>query len=86
VAKVIAEVVEGVCQGGCHAVGDRWEVSGFTPAGMCLGAFGSLFQYIRVLGCGGSFSWGEDEDTVLISCPDPEGITFKVRRVRDDGR
>ena len=77
----VVTVVDGVCQGGHHRVGDRWEIEALTPGGMCLGAWGAVFPYVMVLDMGGEFSWEDVPTKIRISCPDPEGITLEVERV-----
>ena len=77
----VVTVVGGVCQGGHHRVGDRWEIGSLTPEGMCLGAWGAVFPYVMVLDMGGEFSWEDVPTKIKISCPDPEGITLEVERI-----
>jgi uncharacterized repeat protein (TIGR04076 family) len=55
-----------------------------SPAGICLGAFGVIFPYLRTLRFGGEFPWSEDKDATVIACPDSKNpVTFEIRRMRD---
>jgi uncharacterized repeat protein (TIGR04076 family) len=65
-----------------HRVGDEFLVSGYTPGGMCMGAFGSLMQFITTLRYGGSFPWEKDPHSVTFCCPDPKVVNvFRLERV-----
>lgn len=74
-----------------HKVGDVFYVRRGTPEGMCMGAFGSLFQFISALRFGGSFFWEKEEGVGTFCCPDPEVVnTFRLERIEssepiDDG-
>ena len=74
-------VKSGKCQGGHHEVGDRFVVNWETPAGLCIGAWDALAPYVMTLLCGGNFSWESEPGQAEIHCPDPDGITFELRRV-----
>lgn len=76
------EVASGSCGGEVHAVGQKWLFDGYTPEGMCLGAFNAIIPYIFTLHCGGVFPWAEpdERDTVDITCADPKGITLRLTR------
>jgi uncharacterized repeat protein (TIGR04076 family) len=64
-----------------HRVGDRWVVGRKTPAGLCLGAFNSLFPFITTLRYGGNFPW-EEEGEGTFCCPDPKVVnTFRLERL-----
>ena len=65
-----------------HKVGDVFIVGRHTPAGMCLGAFGSLLPFISTLRYGGSFPWEKIEGEGTFCCPDPKVVnTFKLERL-----
>ncbi len=65
-----------------HFVGEQWTVDTKTPAGICLGAFGALFPYMRALMFGGSFPWQDDPDMNRVACPDADNpVVFEVRRI-----
>jgi uncharacterized repeat protein (TIGR04076 family) len=65
-----------------HRVGDQFVVGRYTPAGICLGAFGSLLPFITTLRCGGSFPWEKGKDEGTFCCPDPEVVnTFRLERM-----
>ncbi|HOP06670.1 MAG TPA: TIGR04076 family protein [candidate division Zixibacteria bacterium] len=71
----------GKCPAG-HKVGDEFIVGRHTPAGICLGAFGSLLPFITTLRYGGSFPWEKTEGEGTFCCPDPKVVnTFKLERL-----
>lgn len=77
--ELISQLKE--CPNG-HKVGDTFVVGSKTPAGICLGAFGSLLPYITTLRCGGSFPWENEAGTGTFCCPDPEVVNvFRLVRV-----
>jgi uncharacterized repeat protein (TIGR04076 family) len=78
-AEVIARVISGSCSVG-HTVGDEFVMGEKTPPGMCSWAFHTLFPFAEVLQFGGSFPWEDDPDRATVSCPDPEGLVFELRR------
>ena len=77
-ARVISQT--GTCVAN-HKVGDEFEISGMCPRHMCSWAFNTIFPYIQVLMCDGSFPWEKDKDTVTVTCPDPGSpVVFELRR------
>ena len=73
---------KGTCGAG-HKVGDKWIISGTTPAGICLSAYPIMESSIDVLKYGGTFPWSEDPDISGAVCPDPGNpVVFKLRRIR----
>ena len=69
------------CHSG-HKVGDEWLFQFQPLEGMCFAAYNTLFPFILVLKCGGTFPWQEDPDTIVVSCPDPEvNNVFELRRI-----
>ena len=69
-----------------HKVGDEYFVSQFTPEGICLSAFNSMFPSIQTLRFGGTFPWTKDPDTATIACPDAENpVVFELRRIQTTG-
>jgi len=80
VAQVRVTVIEGVCQGGVHKVGDTFLFGDTTPEGVCADAFAAIAPYAMTLGCGGDFAWAKKKGTAEIHCPDPCGITLKLER------
>ena len=79
--KVIS--AKGTCPNG-HKVGDEWVIKRKTPEGICLGAFGTLLPFIRVLTFGGEFPWSTDPDVATIACPDAENsLVYEIRRLRE---
>ncbi len=78
--KVVSQ--QGTC-GAEHKVGDEWTISSKTPAGMCMGAFNTLYPDIRVLRYGGSLPWETDPDVTTLACPDAKNpVVFELRRIR----
>jgi len=81
VAHVVEiEVAGGACGGEVHAVGQKWLFDGYTPEGMCLGAFNAIIPYVFTLHCGGAFSWADNPDAVEIRCPHEGGIVLRLTR------
>jgi len=78
--KVISQ--RGTCEHQ-HKVGDEWVIGNTTPAGICLGAFDTMYPYALTLMTGGSFTWSSDPDVATLACPDPENpVVFELRRLR----
>ncbi|UCG91997.1 MAG: TIGR04076 family protein [candidate division WOR-3 bacterium] len=75
-------IINGVCQGDHHTVGQEFIVEHTTPAGMCLGAWNASAPYVSALRFGGNFPWEKEEGVATIHCPDPKGITLELRRVK----
>jgi len=75
---------KGNCAQG-HKIGDRWVCdSRYTPGGICLSAFHTMYPILRVLGFGGSLPWRDEPDMNTTACPDPANPTvFELRRLRD---
>ncbi|MDF9406915.1 TIGR04076 family protein [Pelotomaculum isophthalicicum JI] len=83
--KIIATIVEirgdGVCSYG-HKVGDSFEFSAISPAGLCQFAYDSLRSAVAALLYGGQFPWADNSDVTTWACPDPERpVIFELRRV-----
>ena len=55
-----------------HNVGQEFDVSGATPAGLCPGAYHSAMPTIFALRVNGRIPWAKADGSVLIACPDPE--------------
>ena len=64
-------VSKGKCQGKYHHIGQKFNVDGQTPGGMCMGSFSSCLPYLTALRFGASFPWEKREGTTIIGCPDP---------------
>lgn len=80
--KVISR--KGTCVNG-HKVGDEFVISRTTTAGICLGAFGALFSFLRTLMFGGTFPWSPDPEAATVACPDAENsVVFELRRIRTE--
>ncbi|MBN1350231.1 TIGR04076 family protein [candidate division KSB1 bacterium] len=74
-------VVDGVCQDNYHQIGREFIVNEATPAGMCLGAWQAIAPYLTALRYGGNFPWESEKGVAVVHCPDPNGITFELRRI-----
>jgi uncharacterized repeat protein (TIGR04076 family) len=73
---------KGVCGAG-HKVGDKWIVSGSTPAGMCSAAFHVIYPDIRVYHFGGILPWTQDPDVCQLACADHENpVVFQLKRLK----
>lgn len=73
----------GRCFGNIHNLWDVFEVKWTTPAGICIGAWDAISASIYTLLCGGDFPWEKEKGVTRIHCPDPNGITFELRRIED---
>ncbi|MBW1763279.1 MAG: TIGR04076 family protein [Deltaproteobacteria bacterium] len=80
--KVVS--VNGSCAAG-HRAGDEWIIKeDKTPAGICGGAFCSIFPESRVLAFGGSFPWSPDPDVSQVACSDAKNpVVFELRRLQN---
>jgi len=69
--KVIGTIIglKGHCAMG-HKVGDRFELSAYTPNGLCGFFYYALYPYIMMLQFGGKWpdEWGGE--TLEFDCPD----------------
>ena len=74
--------VKGQCSWG-HKVGDKFELSGYTPAGLCGFFYHDIFPYIIMLQFGGGFppEWG-DPNVLELECMDrANAVTIELLRV-----
>jgi uncharacterized repeat protein (TIGR04076 family) len=80
VIKIVSQ--KGNCEHN-HKIGDEWTIdNGKTPAGICMGAFATLIQDIRVLRVGGTFPWSTDPNVTQVACCDAENpVVFELRRL-----
>lgn len=77
-ARVVSQ--KGTCVVG-HKVGDEFIISTICPENMCAWAFNSLFPYIQVLLCDGSFPWEPDPQKCTAACSDPSNpVVFELTR------
>lgn len=68
-----------------HKLGQEFIIGRWTPKGICMSAFGSLYPAIRVLQYGGSFPWEEDPDVTFIPCPDAKNqVVFRIERLTEE--
>ena len=75
--------IKGTCNAG-HKVGDTFELSGHSSAGLCGFFYHDLFPYVIMLQFGGGFppEWG-DPDVLELDCMDKFNlVTIELRRVR----
>ena len=78
VAKVISQT--GTCEAN-HKVGDEFIISDMCPLHMCGWAYHTLFPYIQVLLCGGSFPWEKDPHRCTVACGDPASpVVFELSK------
>ena len=74
--------VQGECSWG-HKVGDKFELSGYTSAGLCGFFYHDIFPYIIMLQFGGGFppEWG-DPNVLELECMDRDNaVKIELRRV-----
>ena len=81
--KVIGTIVgvKGECSWG-HNVGERLELSGYSPGGLCGFFYHDIFPYIIILQLGGGFppAWG-DPNIINMECLDKyNAVTIELRR------
>lgn len=80
--KVVATVVKrGTCR--YYREGTSFELSGFTPKGICDSAYAVLSRDAYALAYGAKIPWQTGPDTLLTHCPDPDGAVWELRRVTD---
>jgi uncharacterized repeat protein (TIGR04076 family) len=75
--------IKGTCSAG-HKVGDTFELSGHSSAGLCGFFYHNLFPYVIMLQFGGGFppEWG-DPDVLELDCMDKFNlVTIELRRVK----
>jgi uncharacterized repeat protein (TIGR04076 family) len=80
--KVIGTItgLKGTCAMG-HKVGDRFELSGYTSAGLCGFFYYAIYPYIMMLQFGGKWpdEWGGD--VLEFDCPDRyNALTIKLTK------
>lgn len=64
-----------------HQVGQEYDVSAHTPAGMCPFAFNAAFPFIFAMMVGGVMPWEPDKDVAHSVCPDPVNpVEMEIRR------
>ncbi len=75
--RVIAEIVDA---GNCryYEKGRRFVLSGFTPSGLCDGAYTVLSRDSQTMRYGAKLPW-ERNGVVLTRCPDPDGALWQLK-------
>ena len=76
--------MKGSCSAG-HKVGDQFELSGYSAAGLCGFFYHDIFPYLIMLQFGGAFppEWG-DQDVVELGCLDKSNlVTIELRRIKE---
>ena len=73
------EVIAGTCRGEEHPVGQKWLFEGYTPGGMCLGAFYAIIPFLFALRHEAKISWANPDGSLEIKCPDPAGIVLRLK-------
>ena len=82
--RATVESVAGKCNQG-HRVGQEFIIGAWTPKGICLSAFGSIYPAIRVLQYNGFFPWDEDPNVTYIPCPDAKNqVKFRLERQEEE--
>ncbi len=76
------KAVKGVCSAG-HKVGDQFELSGYSSAGLCGFFYHDIFPYLIMLQFGGGFppEWGDPEVVVLDCLDKANAVTLELKRV-----
>ena len=77
--KVVGKVlsVKGTCSAG-HKVGDEFNLSFYTPDGLCGGFYHDIFPSINVMQFGGKYPWSP-QDELVLECPDRDNaVTLKI--------
>ncbi len=80
----VKEITKGKCSREFKP-GDSWIYDGkVTPGGMCVQAYENLSSVLRTLSSGGEFTWQNDPDVAVLSCPDTgHWVIYEVRRLRE---
>lgn len=82
--KVVGTVksIKGGCGAG-HKVGDTFELSMHSTAGMCGLFYHDIFPWILALQIGGQVPWGE-KDAIELECMDRyNAVKLELRRVKE---
>lgn len=80
VLKIISQ--KGTCAFN-HHVGQEFDVSAATPAGLCPGAYNSAYSTIFALHVNGQIPWAKEDGSVHIACPDPDNpVVMEIKRYR----
>lgn len=77
------KAAKGVCSAG-HKVGDEFELSGYSPGGLCGFFYHGIFPYLIMLQFGGGYpaEWG-DPEVIEVDCIDKaNAVTLELRRIR----
>ena len=76
--RVISQT--GTCEAG-HKVGDEFVATSMCPEHLCAWAFNTIFPYLQVLMCDGSFPWENDPQKCTVACGDPSNpVIFELSR------
>jgi uncharacterized repeat protein (TIGR04076 family) len=80
--KMTLEIVsqKGFCGAG-HTVGQKFDLSGGTPAGLCQSALHSAYPTIFALRWGADLPWEKEKGAAHIACPDADNpVVMKITR------
>jgi uncharacterized repeat protein (TIGR04076 family) len=80
--KMTLEIVsqKGFCGAG-HEVGQKFDLSGSTPEGLCQSALHSAYPTIFALRWGADFPWEKEKGVAHIACPDADNpLVMKITR------
>ena len=70
--------MKGECSFG-HKVGDKFELSGTSAGGLCGYFYHTIFPFIVMMQCGGT--WPQEEGLPEFDCPDrANALTIKLQR------
>jgi len=78
-------VIKSVC-GKCdmnHHAGEEFYIRDMkTPAGICMGAFGSILPVASMMMFGGGYPWRDDQSRVTVACQDGANpVLFEITRI-----
>ena len=82
--RATVESVAGKCELG-HKVGQEFIISAWSPKGICMSAFGSIYPAIRVFQYKGIFPWDEDPNVTYVPCSDAKNqVLFRLERQEEE--
>ncbi len=82
--KVVMRIVsqKGTCQHN-HYIGQEFDLSSGTPAGLCPSAYNSAHPTIFAMQFGARFPWANPDGSVHIACPDSENpVVMEIKPVK----
>ena len=78
--KISAKVIK---EGSCpyYKEGLTFQLTGFTPNGLCDSAYAVISRDALALRYGADLPWKKDDNTIHTHCPDPDGAVWEIKRV-----